>query len=336
MMMNNTELLSDVKVRMRRDNEARRRARLLDDKQRSIGIDKEFLDKQVAEKIARKQAEKEEQKAYDAAMMENIYQAPLLHNRQVKVTRGSEKATVDFYPHHQQPRGFPTDQGHLTMLPGLHGEDPDRGSRVQRQKEQLRRWLIQQRDEQAAEKHRKKMEKLQDDRQRVHMDNEAVQLHNKDLERRKAAAVVTKEWNVNTMTKTEEKRRQVRNEELIQQQGQHAGSMGAPGLCPSSDRKPPPESLMQITVFHKNQIEEKLLAELKKRGEERQNDGIRLDSARMAVLLERQQARNRKQFRRRVDTVNKQLAAAHQNRKEDLRHGHIDESFFSQFNTSCR
>ncbi|XP_077453311.1 RIB43A-like with coiled-coils protein 2 [Stigmatopora argus] len=332
MMMNKIELLSDVKVQFRRDNEERRRARLFDDKLRSIGIDKEFLDKQVAEKIAKKQAEKEEQKACNAATMETF----LLPNQQVKDKDPSQKAIVDFGLHCPQPNSVPRCQGHLTMLPGLHGEDPDREGRVQRQKEQLRGWLIQQRDEQAAEKHRKEMEKQQDDRNRVLMDNEAVSLHNKDLERRKAAAVVTKEWNINTMTNREERDCQVCNEEATQEQGPHLSCMGAPGLCPSIDRKPPPESLTQIRVFQKHQTEEKMMAELRMQGEESRHDGIRLNSARMAELLERKQARNRKHFRRHLDIVNKQLAQTQQNRKEELRHGHIEESFFSQFNTSCR
>ncbi|XP_077597785.1 RIB43A-like with coiled-coils protein 2 [Stigmatopora nigra] len=328
MMMNKMELLSDVKVQFRRDNDERRRARLFDDKLRSIGIDKEFLDKQVAEKIAKKQAEKEQQKACDAAMMD----AFLLPNQQVKVKDTSQKAVVDFGLHCPQPRGVPRCQGHLTMLPGLLGEDPEKEGRVQRQKEQLRGWLIQQRDEQAAEKHRKEMEKQQDDQIRVLKDNEAVILHNKDLERRKAAALVTKEWNINTMTKREERD----HEEVTQEQVPHLSCMGAPGLCPSSDRKPLPESLTQIRVFQKQQTEEKMMAELSMQGEESRHDGIRLNSARMAVLLERQQARNKKHFRRHLDVVNKQLAETQQNRKEELRHGNIEESFFSQFNTSCR
>lgn len=44
------------------------------------------------------------------------------------------------------------------MLPGLVGEDPDSKSRKQRQREQLREWLLQQQSEQAAERHQRKVE----------------------------------------------------------------------------------------------------------------------------------------------------------------------------------
>ncbi|XP_077372025.1 RIB43A-like with coiled-coils protein 2 [Festucalex cinctus] len=342
MMTNSIELLSEglsnVKVQRRRDIEARRRERLLDDKLRSIGIDKEFLDKQVAEKMARKKAEKEQQDAYDTTLLDNIKQASTLHPQHLNVKHDTKKAIVDSRHQHQQPgNGKELDpEAQMMMLPGLLGEDPDSKRRAQRQREQLRRWLEQQQEEKAAEKHRQKMEELQDDRRRVDMDTEALQLQNKEMGRRKAAAVVTKEWNLNTMTKTEERRRQERHQDDIQQQGQHRGMMGAPGLYPNSDRKPPPESLMQIVQFHKYQIEEKTRAELEKKREELRHDGVRLDSARTAVLLHRQQARRRKQLRRHVDTTNKHLAATQEHRKEDIGRGHIDERFFSQFNTSCR
>ncbi|XP_051916312.1 RIB43A-like with coiled-coils protein 2 [Hippocampus zosterae] len=340
MMMNNFEFLSEglsnVKVQRRRDAEARRRERLFDDKLRSIGVDKEFLDKQVAEKMARKKAEKEEQGAHDAAMLDNIEHASLLHTQQLKVKHDMEKAIVDYRRQYQQPHGGKEldAKAQMMMLPGLLGEDPDSRRRAQRQREQLQRWLIQQQDEKGAEKHRQKMEKLQDDRRRIDMDNEALQRLNKEQERRKTAAIATQEWNRNTMIKTKERHLQERNQD-IQQIDRHTGVMGAPGLNPSIDRKPPPDSSTQISQFYKHQIEEKMRAELEKKREEMRHDGIRLDSARTAVLLERQRARHRKQLRRHVDTSNKELAAA-QHRKEDIGRGHIDERYFSQFNTSSR
>ncbi|XP_061677853.1 RIB43A-like with coiled-coils protein 2 [Syngnathoides biaculeatus] len=349
MMMNEFELLSEglsnVKLQQRRRGvEAQRRARLLDDKMRTIGVDKEFLDKQVAEKITRKRAEKEEQDAYDAATLDNLKRDSERRYQQLKVKREMEKAIVDYRHWHQKPGGkqeFDPEGSRggkmqMMMLPGLPGEDLDSRTRVQRQREQLRDWLIQQQEDQAAEKHRQKMEKQRDDQSRVDMDNEALQLQRKELDRRKAETVATQEWNLNTMTKAEERRRQERTQKDIWQQGLHAGTMGAPGFCPSSDRKPPPESLMQITQFHKHQIEEKTRAELEEKREEMRHSTSRLDRARTAVLLERQQARRRKQLRRHMDTTNKDLATSQAQRKDDIERGHIDESFFAQFNTSSR
>ena len=44
------------------------------------------------------------------------------------------------------------------MPPGLVGEDPNSQNRRQRQREQLREWLIQQQSERAAERHHQKLE----------------------------------------------------------------------------------------------------------------------------------------------------------------------------------
>lgn len=75
------------------------------------------------------------------------------------------------------------------------------------------------------------------------------------------------------MVKTEERRHQeqeckdmsYRADTLNHLQGQltgvnaepSLGLVGVPGLCPSSDRKTPPESLQQIIQFQKYQIEER-------------------------------------------------------------------------------
>ncbi|XP_061772645.1 RIB43A-like with coiled-coils protein 2 [Nerophis ophidion] len=361
MMMSNMELLSEefskAKLQRRRDIEEKRRARIFADKVRTIGVDKEFLDRQVAEKIARKKAEKKQDDADDAAMLQSIKQAVLLHHQQEKAKRATEKEVVDY--HHQYQQGFGPDDLHVgeahLMLPALLGEDPDRSGRVQRQREQLKAWLYQQRDEQAEEKQRRKMEKLQDDRRRIELDNEALEVQNLQFERRKAAAFATKEWNkmmvslpsriltlknkrstlymvVVWMTQREEDHGQESDKDMEYK----VGMMGAPGLCPSSDRKPPPESSEKITEFQQHQIEAKRRAELEKKKEELRHDGVRLDTARSAELMERQQARSRKQQRRHVDVTNQHLAASQKHREVGIKRGHIDESFFSKFNTSSR
>ena len=51
--------------------------------------------------------------------------------------------------------------------------------------------------------------------------------------------------------------------------------------------------------------------EFEKKQEEEQHDSFRVDSARTAVLLERQQARLNKQLRRQLDSTNIKLAQMH-------------------------
>lgn len=78
----------------------------------------------------------------------------MLHNQQVEEKHAMEKAIVNYV--NQYDLDNPGDA--QMMPPGLVGEDPDSKSRLQRQSEQLREWLIQQQTERAADKNREKLE----------------------------------------------------------------------------------------------------------------------------------------------------------------------------------
>ncbi|XP_067445194.1 RIB43A-like with coiled-coils protein 2 [Thunnus thynnus] len=364
--MLNVETLADrvarANLQRRRNKETERQERVFNNKVRTIGVDKEALDMQVKEKKKQEETAKEKQKAYDADMLHNSKVACLLHSRQVKEKRAMEKDIVNYHHQYQQTwcegeydlndpgRCRKTDQDEAQMmLPGLVGEDPDSSGRLQRQRQQLRGWLIQQQTERAAETHQQRLERQRYDQSRIDMDNKALQLQSMEMERRKAAAVATKECN---LAMTEERRRQEREckdednraDTMNHLQGQltcvdaepSLDVVGVPGLCPSSDKRAPPESLQQIIQFQKYQIEEKRRIELEKKKEEEQYDRVRLDSARTALLMERQQARLNKQLRRHLDGTNIKLAESQRQQKPDIERGYIDDSFFAKFNTSSR
>ncbi|XP_059190702.1 RIB43A-like with coiled-coils protein 2 [Centropristis striata] len=341
--MFNVDLLSDriarTSLQRRRDRETERQERIFNDKVRTIGVDKEALKMQINEKEKQEKAAKEEQKAYDADMLHYSKVASLLHSREVKEKRAMEKAirlqSQQEFDLNDPDRFRDTDLDDAQMmLPGLVGEDPDSKSRQQRQREQLREWLLQQQSERAAERHQQKLEELHFDQSRVDMDNKALQLQSIEMERRKAANIATKEYN---LTKIKEKRRQEVERDDEGSLGEAPPTLvGVPGLGPSSDRRVPPQSLQQIIQFQKYQIEQKKRLELEEKQEEKQHDRVRLDSARTALLLERQQARMNKQLRRHLDTTNMELAELHKQQKPDIERGCIDDSFFSKFNTCSR
>ncbi|KAK5867780.1 hypothetical protein PBY51_012243 [Eleginops maclovinus] len=354
-----SDRLANTSLQRRRNDETERRERIFNDKVRMFGVDKEALNSQMKEKEKQEEAAKVEQNARDAEMLHNNKVACLLHSREVKEKRAVAKTIVDYRLQYQQPlcqrdydlsapdRCGNTDPGDaLMMLPGLLGEDPDSESRRQRQREQLREWLLQQQGERAAERQRRKMEEHRCEQSRAYMDKKALQLQGIEMQRRKAETVATKEYN---LAKIEEKRRHDGERDV------RGGVAGArmnnlqepltdvalqhplvPGLCPSSDRKAPLENLQQIIQFQKYQIEEKKRVELEKKRDEEQRDRVRLDSARTALLLERQQARLDKQRRQRVDSANVMLAQTHKQQEPDIERGSIDDSFFSKFNTCSR
>ncbi|XP_017274352.1 RIB43A-like with coiled-coils protein 2 [Kryptolebias marmoratus] len=337
-----------AKLENRRRKETERQGRIFNDKVRLTGIDKEALDMQVEEKKRQEEAAKMEENIYDADVLQHSKVGRLLQHRQEKERREMERTLVTYRHQHQhlrsrrefdlsdphRVRNMEQSDGQMT-LPGLVGEDQDSESRQLRQKEQLREWLIQQQTDQQEERQQQKMEEQSYDQSRVEIDNKAVELQNFEMERRKAAAIATKDYN---MAMIEEKRRQEEEsnaQESLLQEGA-LGSVGVPGLCPSKDRKAPPESLQQVIQFQRNQAEEKKRVELERKQEEERYDRLRLDSARTALLIERQQARLNKQLRRNLDSINVQLAQTHKQQKPDIGRGCIEDSFFSKFNTCSR
>ncbi|XP_034541201.1 RIB43A-like with coiled-coils protein 2 isoform X2 [Notolabrus celidotus] len=356
--MLNSELdrTARASLQRRRDHEAQRKERVFNHKERTIGVDLEALQLQIKEKKKHEEAAKEEHNAYDNELLQNSKVANLLHNRQVKQKQAMEKAVVNYRHQFQQPctqQGFDLNNPDRRetelaeaqmMLPGLVGEDPDSENRRLRQRQQLRGWLMQQQSERASERHQQEQ---RDNQSRVEMDNRALQLHSLDAERRKAAAVATKEFN---LAQIEEECRQkadlteedyqVKTVKHLQGQltGEDApqGMVGVPGFYPGDDRRTSQESVQQVIQFQKNQVEEKKRMGLQKKQEEEQHDRVRLDSARAALLIERQQARLNKQLRRHLDNTNVRLAEVHKERKPDIERGRIDNSFFSQFNTCSR
>uniref|UniRef100_A0A3Q3RBK9 RIB43A domain with coiled-coils 2 n=1 Tax=Monopterus albus TaxID=43700 RepID=A0A3Q3RBK9_MONAL len=340
--MLNAELLSDriarTSLQRRRNRETERRERIFNDKTRTIGVS---VLMHVCGHVL--------YLYLDADMLHNSKVACILHNRQMKEKQAMEKAVVNYRHQYQQPwsqREY--DLNNLgdaqMMLPGLVGEDLESKSRCQRQREQLREWLSQQQREQAAERHQLKLEEQRYDHSREELDSKALQLQNLEMERRKAAAIAIKDYN---LAKAEETRRQeqAHNDqdnlaEIMNHMpgqltgvdvGPSLGKVGVPGLCPSNDRKVRPESLQQVIQFQKHQIEEKKVKQEQMTLKQYEgHDRIRLDSARTALLIERQQAKLNKQLRRHLDSTNIKLAETHKQQ------GHIDESFFSKFNTCSR
>uniref|UniRef100_A0A3Q2CEF2 RIB43A domain with coiled-coils 2 n=1 Tax=Cyprinodon variegatus TaxID=28743 RepID=A0A3Q2CEF2_CYPVA len=306
--MFNGELISErvarESVERRRKREMERKERIFNDKLRTMGVSLYWA---ICIRYA--------------AMQQYNKTACLIQRRQDKEKRKMEKAMATFWHQNQQPSnrcGFDLNDPDATsqmVLANFVGEDPEQKNRQQRQREQLRAWLIQQQEEQEEDRQQQKLEELNHDQRRVEMDKEALKLQNLEMEKRKADSIAITTYNLGKVRYL-----QRRDEDCV------PTAVGVLGLCPSDDRRPQPETLQQVTQFQQGQIEEK------KREEDFYNN-IRLDSARKALLMEWQQARMNKQLRRHLDSFNVQLA---QTQKQRSVAGNIEDSFFSNFNTCSR
>ncbi|XP_020335462.1 RIB43A-like with coiled-coils protein 2 isoform X1 [Oncorhynchus kisutch] len=243
-------------------------------------------------------------------------------------------------------------QDRIQMLPGLVGEDPDSQGRLKKQQEQLREWSVQQQHELATARHQQRLEEQQYDQDRVDLDIQALQLQKIEEERRRSAALATKDFNLAKAAENAEKQwkkwqqeeednrtdilNQLQGELLSKSQEQGISVLGLPHLRADSCKGLTNEQLQHVIDCHQQRIEEKSAEQQK---EELHHDRLCVTSARTALLLERRQARINKQLRRTLDSANAQLSEAHHEQKKYLDNVYTnipDDSYFSQFNTSSR
>ncbi|XP_041747033.1 RIB43A-like with coiled-coils protein 2 isoform X1 [Coregonus clupeaformis] len=379
--MYNIELLSDriaaASLERRRNRETERQDRIFNAKVRTIGIDKVALESQVNERKKKEEAEAESLKAHAADAVCNDKAACLLDQRQLKDERLLQGAIEDFRLNFQ-PRWSRREydlsnpdkvknQDRIQMLPGLVGEDPDSQGRLKKQQEQLREWSVQQQHELATARHQQRLEEHQYDQDVVALDFKALQLQKIEEERRRAAALATKDFNLAKAAENAEKRwkewqqeeednrtdilNQLQGELLSESQEQGISVLGLPRLRPDSCKGLTNEQLQHIIDCHQQQIEKRrsiewneplssrLVVQAEQQQEEVHQDRCCVASAHTALLLERQQARINKQLRRTLDNTNTQLAEAHHEQKKYLDNVYTnipDDSYFSQFNTSSR
>ncbi|KAM9808262.1 RIB43A-like with coiled-coils protein 2 [Neosynchiropus ocellatus] len=356
------ESLSDPVARAKREErhrfETQRKERVFNEKFRTIGLDKQGLDQQVEEKRLQRERETMERNAFDAEMLQDSKLSSYLQKVQAKEQRQIERDIINFRYQYQQPwlqREWDLNDPDLwkktkpadaqMMIPGLLGEDQDLEARQKRQSEQLREWLIQQQVERIAEKHKQDLEKMIDDDNRLEIDSNLVRLRNEEAQRKREIELATKLCNL-AMSK-QQRRREHRHRaecsttpminlhELPPADGYQFLS-GVPGLYPSSDKKEPMEPLEHVIQFQKQQMEEKKILMQERKNEDLEHDRRRLDSARTAMLKERQQARLSRQMRKKLDRTNVQLAETLKEQRPDIKCGAIDETFFTQFNTTSR
>ncbi|XP_024137962.1 RIB43A-like with coiled-coils protein 2 isoform X2 [Oryzias melastigma] len=321
--MQNIDLTSERAARLilerRRDREAERRERVFNDKVRTVGVDREALDEQVQERKRQEEKVKQEQAAFDADAIHQSRAAGVLQIRRMKQKHELEEALHAFRSQNQQAwtrtefdlndpdRWRKMDPSDAQMiLPGLVGEDPTKSSRHQRQKEQLREWLVQQQAEQETSRGQRELEDQKYNQSREEILNTAGERLHLQKEQRKEAAIATKNYNLAMIEEKHQLKEQNDPDYVLE-------SAAVPGFSPSADR-----------------------LELERKQEDERFDRVRLDSARAALLMERRQARISKQLRRQLDSTNVHLAQTHKQQKPDIERGQIDESFFSKFNTCSR
>ncbi|KAF6121454.1 RIB43A domain with coiled-coils 2 [Phyllostomus discolor] len=99
------------------------------------------------------------------------------------------------------------------------------------------------------------------------------------------------------------------------------------------------EQLEQIRLTQKQQVQEKLRLQEEEYQRDRGWDRQRVQNARTALLLERQQRRQQRDLRRALDHSNLSLAEEQLSQKKYMKEVYTNqptEDYFTQFNTGSR
>ncbi|MGH0156989.1 UNVERIFIED_CONTAM: hypothetical protein FKN15_032770 [Acipenser sinensis] len=209
----------------------------------------------------------------------------------------------------------------------LVGEDLNQQERHRMQQEQLREWSLQQQEERhrAREEHTCAEELY--NKRRVELDNRAVELQKIEEETRRAVTVATKDFNLAKAAETREKQKLEKQQEeednlveisnliqgdlLSENPDQAVSVFGPHRVVPDRWKGMRPEQLKEITHFQLQQVQENMRSKEREQLCDLEWKQQRVDSARKALLLERQQARLERELRRALDNTNKQLSEAH-------------------------
>ncbi|XP_019800717.2 RIB43A-like with coiled-coils protein 2 isoform X2 [Tursiops truncatus] len=360
----------------RRYEELRRQKRIFNARNRIIGGDTEAWDVQVCDQKIKEATEKARQEAFAAEMRQNDKIACISEDRERRDRKNLCKAISDFQQSFQKPetrrefdlsdplalkKDLParqSDNDARNTVSGMQkfmGEDLNFYQRKKFQEEQNREWsLQQQREWKMARANQKCAEDLYLNT-RLQFDETAKHLQNLESTTRRAVCTAVKEFNKNQALESAEKKiRQkkqdqednlaeisnlLRGDLLSENPQQAASSFGPHRVVPNRWKGMSREQLEHIRLVQKQQVQEKLRLQEEERQRDMDWDRQRVQRARTALLLERQQQCQRRGLRRALDCNNLSLAKEQLLQKKYMKEictNHLTEAYFAQFNTRSR
>lgn len=179
------DLKNAAAIERRRQIEETRKSRIFNPRTRKIGVDKEFLEKQIEEKKNQRDAEKAKEERIDDALIRSCKIAIILEKKEVEERRKFLQKINNYRQVCQRPEDrrefdlYDPDrlkkmrqeniecgdaQCGLASAQVFEGEDCNKQQRLKEQKEQMQSWVMQQMNERrAAEKERRDAEKAYQD-----------------------------------------------------------------------------------------------------------------------------------------------------------------------------
>ncbi|XP_038231917.1 RIB43A-like with coiled-coils protein 2 isoform X1 [Dermochelys coriacea] len=371
------DLAEAAALERRRRGELHRQSRIFDARVRTVGVDKDALDTQINDKKIQEANEKARHETIAGEMTQNDKIICMLEGRQKQDIKNLNKAVTEFQQNFQKPetrREFDlsdpqalkkdtparlSDNDPRCTVSGLQkflGEDLNHDQRVKFQKEQSREWsLQQQRDWKNALADQKFAEDLHD-KNRIELDQKAMELQRKDVETRQAVCAAIKDFNrTQAVEFAERKMLEKRQEEednvaeisnllqgdlLTENPEQAASSFGRHRVITDRWKGMNQDQLKAIHYTQQQQVLEKLRLQEEERQRNAEWDRQRIQAARAQLLFERHQQRLNRELRRTLDNANAQLSQEQKSKKiylqEEVYSNFPTVQYFTQFNTTSR
>lgn len=346
------EELERQKIELRRKQHGERVLRIMNDREREIGMDYDFLAKQVAERKAREAQEKAEDDDYSRRFLEEQRILKRMANEEQKIRRQIAIDDNNFRQQYQKPEDCreydiwrpdykkvqppvrATDNDPWLSVSGgqkFDGEDLTGTDRRVRQREQLKRWQL----EQIAERENRDALELKEQREweQKYLENDARMMEIDRMQKDARAEVQRRQDQENYRAMMEKKRQQAeeRADELATNQEEINNTIngafmsesrnqnttfGRFGQRPNQDYKGmTDEEKRQLLDERRTQMIENQRRKLEEAERERREDLERLKASREALRKERAEARAKKQ--QAIEQANEYLKKADEHKKEE-------------------
>ncbi|XP_043601141.1 RIB43A-like with coiled-coils protein 2 [Bombus pyrosoma] len=358
-------------IQRRRQIDAERKERIFNPRFRKIGIDKEFLDKQVAEKKQQRELEQARESQLDENLIRSSKVALLLEKEQEEERRNINKEIEHFrqqYQRAEQRRDFdlydPTalkkGDVDLSFEAGFGqrfaGEDDNAKERSKAQKEEMRWWIEKQKNERMqAEREREEAEKAYEAAV-ISRDKRAMALDQMERDCRRRLNEATAQFNralaeeqkyrrhCEALQEEEDKKADIYNHvtgDFLTEAKEQAESTHGPHKPLASRYKG--MTADELRVFREAQTQqlkeiEKMRLEEKRRDEEW--DRLMNTQAEIADSYQREIDRRRTEIKRKIAEENLELAQQHKSHQDYLNRvlykNKPTAAFFEQFNRDAR
>ncbi|XP_076237645.1 RIB43A-like with coiled-coils protein 2 [Calliopsis andreniformis] len=358
-------------IQHRRMIEAERKERIFNPRFRKIGIDKEYLDKQVAEKKQQRELEEARESQLDEDLIRGSKIALLFEKQQEEERRKIDKEIEDYRRQYQRPedrREYDLcDPCAVKKTSGLgdegsgwaqrfEGEDGNCKERSKVQKEQTRWWIQKQMEErEQAERDRQEAEKAYQEAV-ISRDKRAMALDQMERECRRRLNEATARFNralaeeqeyrrhCEALQEEEDKKAEIYNHvtgDFLTEAKEQAESTRGPNKPLASRYKGmTPDQLKAFRDAQARQIEEIERMKSEKKQMDEEWDRLMNSHAEMAIVYQRELDRKRAEVNKKIAEENLQLAQQHKVHQEYLNRvvykNKPTAEFFEQFNRDAR